>query len=172
VTAFYVIGGLFAVWAVTLTALGIAREDFPRSGRQTLAVGTVSVLLAVSAIGSAIILSALEEEEEEGEAAERQGAGEGGGRTLTLSADPRGELRFDTRALDARAGQLTIQMENPSSVAHNISLEGAGVDEEGKTVGRGGTSTVTAELRPGNYDFYCSVPGHRQGGMQGTLTVE
>jgi NADH:ubiquinone oxidoreductase subunit 6 (subunit J) len=65
VNAFHVIGALFALWAVTLAALGITREDFPRGGRQTLAIGTVSVLLAVSAIGSAIITSALEEEEEE-----------------------------------------------------------------------------------------------------------
>jgi plastocyanin len=174
VNAFHVIGGLFAVWAVTLAALGIKREDFPRSGRETVAVGTLSIVLAVSAIGSGIITSALEEEEEEEEArqgAEPQGAGEGSGRTLTLSADPGGELRFDTGALEARAGEITIQMENPSSVPHNVSIEGRGVDEEGRTVGKGGRSTVTAELRPGEYDFYCSVAGHRQGGMEGTLTV-
>jgi plastocyanin len=174
VNAFHVIGGLFAVWAVVLTAIGIRREDFPRPGLQTVAVGTISVLLAASAIGSGIVTSALEEEEEEGhaeEAAERQGAGEGGGRVLTLSADPGGDLSFDTRSLEGQAGRLTLQMENPSSVPHNVSIEGAGVDEEGKTVGEGGTSTVTADLRPGEYDFYCSVAGHRAGGMEGTLTV-
>jgi plastocyanin len=173
VNAFHVIGGLFAVWAIVLTAIGIRREDFPRPGLQTVAVGTISVLLAASAVGSGIVTSALEEEEEaeEGEAAERQGAGDGSGRALTLSADPAGELSFDTQALEARAGQVTIQMENPSSVPHNVSLEGRGVDEEGRTVGQGGTSTVTAELRPGEFDFYCSVPGHREGGMEGTLTV-
>lgn len=63
--AFHVIGLLFALWAVILAVVGITRRDFPRGGRQTFAVGTVSVLLAVSAIGSAIITSALEEEEEE-----------------------------------------------------------------------------------------------------------
>jgi plastocyanin len=171
VNAFHVLGGLFAAWAVTLAALGITREDFPRSGPQTLAVGTLSVLLAVSAIGSGIITGALEDEEEVGEAADRPAAGEGGGRTLRLSADPGGELRFDVRTLEARAGQVTIQMQNPSSVPHNVSIEGGGVDQEGNTVGRGRTSTVSAELGPGEYDFYCSVPGHRQGGMEGTLTV-
>jgi plastocyanin len=173
VNAFHVIGGLFAVWAVTVTAIGIRRENFPRPGLQTVAVGTISALLAASAIGSGIVTSAIEEEEEheEGEAAERQGAGDGGGPTLTLSADPGGELSFDTEALETPAGQLTIQMENPSSVPHNVSIEGRGVDEEGRTVGQGGTSTVTAELRPGEYAFYCSVAGHREGGMEGTLTV-
>jgi plastocyanin len=169
VNAFHVIGSLFAVWAVTVAAFGITREDFPRGGRQTLAVGTVSVLLAVSAIGSAIITSALEEEDEE--EAERPAARERGASALRLSADPGGELRFDRRSLEARAGQVTVVMDNPSSVPHNVSIEGRGVDEEGETVGEGGRSTVRAELRPGEYDFYCSVPGHRQGGMEGTLTA-
>lgn len=50
-------------------------------------------------------------------------------------------------------------------------LDDSPSEEEGETVGEGGRSTVRAELRPGEYDFYCSVPRHRQGGMQGTLTV-
>jgi plastocyanin len=169
VNAFHVIGALFAIWAVTLTALGITRENFPRGGGQTLAVGTVSVLLAVSAIGSGIITSALEEEEEE--ETEEPAAEERGGRALRLSADPGGELRFDRPSLEARAGPVTLVMDNPSSVPHNVSIEGRGVDEAGETVGQGGRSTVRAELRPGEYDFYCSVPGHREGGMEGTLTV-
>jgi plastocyanin len=167
VNAFHVMGGLFAVWAVVLTAVGIRREDFPRPGLPTFAVGTISVLLAAGAIGSGIVTSAQEAEEhdEEGDEAE------GGGGALTLSADPSGELSFDTDTLDARAGQVTIEMENPSTVPHNVSVEGRGVNEEGRTVGQGGTSTVTADLQPGEYDFYCSVAGHREGGMEGTLTV-
>jgi plastocyanin len=169
VNAFYVIGLLFVLWAVTLAAVGITHADFPRGGHQTLAVGTVSVLLAVSAIGSAIITSALEEEEEE--ETEQPATRERGGSALSLSADPGGELRFDRSSLEAPAGRVTIVMDNPSSVPHNVSIEGRGVDEEGETVGEGGRSTVRAELRPGEYDFYCSVSGHRQGGMEGTLTV-
>ena len=169
--AFHVLGALFALWAVILAALGITREDFQRTGGQALAVGTFSVLLAVAAIGSAIITSALEEEEEEGGAEAAGQAPEGEGRTLRITADPGGELRFDTRALEARAGQVTIRMDNPSPVPHNVSIEGGGADEEGKTVGEGGTSTVRAELRPGEYAFYCSVAGHREGGMEGALTV-
>jgi hypothetical protein len=78
VNAFHVLGALFALWAITLAALGITREDFPRSSGQTLAVGTLSVLFALAAIGSGIITGALEEEEEEeGEAAGRPAAGAG-----------------------------------------------------------------------------------------------
>jgi plastocyanin len=170
VNAFHVLGGLFALWAIILAGLGITREDFPSSRGQALVVGTLSVLFAAAAIGSGIITGALEEEEGEGEAA-GPAAGRAGARTLRLSADPGGELRFDKRSLEARAGRVTIAMTNPSSVPHNVSIEGDGVDQHGETVGQGGRSTVRAELRPGEYDFYCSVPGHRQGGMEGTLTV-
>jgi plastocyanin len=169
VNAFHVIGGLFAIWAVVLSVVGITREGFPRTGRQAFGVGAVSVLLAVSTIGSAIITGALEEEEE-GEAAQ-PAAEEGGGNTLRLDADPGGELSFDKESLQARAGEVTLVMGNPSSLQHNVSIEGGGIDEEGETVGEGGRSTVRAELRPGEYTFYCSVPGHQQGGMEGTLTV-
>jgi plastocyanin len=63
-------------------------------------------------------------------------------------------------------------LSNPSSLSHNVSLEGQGVDQEGETVGQGGTSRVSVTLKPGTYTYYCSVPGHRQGGMEGTLTVK
>jgi uncharacterized cupredoxin-like copper-binding protein len=45
------------------------------------------------------------------------------------------------------------------------------VNEKGPTVIGGGRSTVTATLKAGTYTFYCSVPGHEQAGMRGTLTV-
>jgi plastocyanin len=173
VNAFHVLGALFALWAVALAFVGIRSEGFPRSGLQALLVGGASVVLAFGAIGSGIITGALEEEEEEeegGEATEPAGA-ERGGSALRLTADPGGGLRFDRQTLRARPGEVTIVMGNPSTVAHNVSIEGGGVDEEGDTVGKGGRSTVRAELRPGEYDFYCSVPGHREGGMEGTLTV-
>ena len=91
---------------------------------------------------------------------------------LKLQADPSGKLRFDTSSLEAKAGKVPIVLSNPSDLSHNVSIEGQGVDEQGETVGKGGTSRVSATLEPGTYTFYCSVPGHRQGGMQGTLTVK
>jgi plastocyanin len=169
VNAFHVAGGLFALWALVVTAIGVRRDDFPRRGAQTVVVGAISVVLAAAAIGSGIITSALEEEDEE--EAEAGGSAEGGGGALRLSADSGGALRFDKSSLEAPAGQVTIAMENPSTVPHNVSIEGEGVDEEGETVRQGRTSTVRAELRAGEYDFYCSVAGHREAGMEGTLTV-
>jgi plastocyanin len=162
-----VLGSALVVWALTLTAIGVRRDDFPRSGPQTLAVGTISVLLAVSAFGSAIITGALEDDEGS-EAHGGAGAGGGdGGRRLALKADPT-QLRFDKSSLDAPAGRVTIVMTNPAQIEHDVSLQG---DGQGATVGQGGISTVSATLKRGRYTYYCSVPGHEQAGMKGTLTV-
>jgi hypothetical protein len=65
VNAFYVCGILLAVWAVTVSFLGIRRENFPGSDGTARLVGTISVLLAAAAIGSAIYTAATEEEEGE-----------------------------------------------------------------------------------------------------------
>jgi plastocyanin len=100
------------------------------------------------------------------------GAAAGGSSTLKLAADPSGALKFDKSKLTAKAGTVTIDMSNPSSLQHGIAVEGNGVDKDGKFVSQGGTSTVSVKLKPGKYTFYCPVDSHRQAGMQGTLTVK
>jgi plastocyanin len=102
------------------------------------------------------------------------GSGGGGGASsnLKLSADSSGQLKFDKSTLSAKAGNVTITMDNPSPVSHAIAVEGNGVDKDGKTVSMGGTSTVTVSLKPGTYEFYCPVDGHKAAGMKGTLTVK
>ena len=91
---------------------------------------------------------------------------------LVDDADPSGALKFEKDKLDAKAGKVTITMNNASSVPHGIEIEGNGVEEEGEVVQKGGKSVVTATLKPGEYEFYCPVPGHKEGGMEGTLTVK
>jgi uncharacterized cupredoxin-like copper-binding protein len=93
---------------------------------------------------------------------------------LQLKAVEANGLSFDKKTLAAKAGKVTITMDNPSgdSQPHAIALEGNGVDKDGKVVQPGGTSTVSLDLKPGKYTFYCPVPGHRQAGMEGTLTVQ
>jgi plastocyanin len=100
------------------------------------------------------------------------GGGGGGASTLKIAADPSGALKFDKTSLTAKAGEVTIDMDNPSDVPHAVEIEGEGVEEEGETVGKGGVSTVTAELQPGEYEFYCPVGNHEAEGMKGTLTVK
>jgi len=90
--------------------------------------------------------------------------------TLKLAAG-KSALKFDKSTLTAPAGKVTIVMTNPSMLSHNIAIEGGGLDTAGQVVGNGGTSKVTANLKAGTYTFFCAVDGHRQAGMQGTLTV-
>ena len=92
--------------------------------------------------------------------------------TLRIEADSTGTLAFNKTVLEAPAGKVTIDMTNPSSVPHDIAIKGNGVDVTGKTVTNGGTSTVTADLNPGTYTFLCTVDGHADAGMKGTLTVK
>lgn len=99
-------------------------------------------------------------------------AGGGGGSTLKLSADPSGALKFDKSSLSAKAGKVTIKMDNPSPVDHSVGIQGNSVKVTGSTVSKGGVSTVSATLKPGTYTFYCPVDGHEQAGMKGTLTVK
>ena len=92
---------------------------------------------------------------------------------LALSADPSGATRFDKTTLTANSGQVTITMTNPSPVGHNVALRGNGVEEKGEVVQGDKKSMVEATVEAGqSYEFYCSVPGHEQSGMKGTLTVK
>ena len=98
----------------------------------------------------------------------------GGGQTEKLSADPSGALKFTQTSLTAKSGTVTLQMTNPSSsgVEHAIAVEGNGVDQDGQIVQPGGTSTLSVDLKPGKYEFYCPFDSHKQQGMTGTLTVK
>lgn len=94
--------------------------------------------------------------------------------SLSIAADPSGALKFTKSTLTAKAGTVTISFTNSSPLAHNFTVQQG---TSGAVVGStptfmGGTKTLTLKLKAGTYTFYCSVPGHRAAGMQGTLTVQ
>jgi mono/diheme cytochrome c family protein len=91
---------------------------------------------------------------------------------LDLPADPNGQLAYITKLATAPAGPLEIDSKNAASIPHDIAIEGAGVKQNGETVQGGGVSMIKVRLKPGTYQFYCTVAGHREGGMEGTLTVK
>jgi uncharacterized cupredoxin-like copper-binding protein len=181
-----------------LSALVIPRyrPDFPGGRHLRLFIAVVVVLL-VAMLGAVEVFAREEEEPHEEAAAETTEGGEtapttteaapttggetapattappttgGGETTVENPADP-SALRFQKSELQAPAGTITLVMENPSAIEHNIAVRGEGIDEQGEVVGQGDESTVTVELEPGEYEFYCSVPGHEEAGMKGTLTV-
>jgi mono/diheme cytochrome c family protein len=91
---------------------------------------------------------------------------------VEIPTDPNGQLLFKFKQASAKAGEVTLISKNDSSVPHDIAVKGGGVSEEGPVVSGGKSSKVRAKLKPGRYTFYCSVPGHEQAGMKGTLNVE
>jgi len=91
---------------------------------------------------------------------------------LAMPADPNGQLAYLSKEATAPPGALEIDSENDASIPHDIAVEGNGVDEKGETVQDGGVSKVSVTLKPGKYEYYCTVAGHREGGMEGTLTVK
>jgi plastocyanin len=94
----------------------------------------------------------------------------GGGGALTLTADPGGAISWDKKSLSAKAGKVTIKLVNDSDTPHAVEIEGNGVEEESDTVTKG-DAEVSADLKPGKYEYYCPVGSHRQT-MNGTLTVK
>jgi plastocyanin len=91
---------------------------------------------------------------------------------VEIDADPTGQLKFLAPSATATSGKVTLRMVNKSATPHDIAITGGGVNEVGPIVSNGGVSTVSTTLPPGTYTFYCSVPGHRAAGMQGTVTVK
>ena len=95
----------------------------------------------------------------------------GGDENLTIAADA-SALKFDKSELQAKAGKVTITMDNPSDTPHNVVIDGGTDDKPGETVGKGEKSVASADLEAGEYTYYCAVGDHRAEGMEGKLTVE
>jgi len=188
---FYVFGIGLTVLALVVAFGGMRMEKFPSTMvfRGGLAVMGIFV---VGACAFAIVLSREEKEErvEEIEAfrAEEEAAAEEGEApevdepadaepveedALALTSPEPGDLIFDPTTLEAGAGEVTINYTNPSEVPHNVAIEdGSETVAQGETVTGGSSAPATASLEPGEYVYYCSIPGHRESGMEGTLTVE
>jgi plastocyanin len=98
----------------------------------------------------------------------------GGGETLPLSSPESGDIIYDTTTLSAKAGTVTIDYTNPSPVPHSVAIDSSDgtTEAEGEIVQGGSDSIATADLKAGKYTYYCTVPGHRESGMEGTLTVK
>jgi uncharacterized cupredoxin-like copper-binding protein len=105
--------------------------------------------------------------------AKEEGGGGGSSSTLKFEADPNGELAYTTTSASTKAGKVTVDFNNPQALTHDVAIE----DSSGKEVGAteliaSGSDSTTVDLKPGTYTFFCTVPGHREAGMEGVLTVK
>lgn len=116
-----------------------------------------------------------EEVEEKAEEAkkEAEGGSAGSASSVDIEANPEGQLAFEEKSATAKAGNVTINFTNSSPVPHDVKIESSSGEEIGGTEPVAeGTESAEVNLKPGTYTFFCSIPGHRQAGMEGTLTVK
>jgi plastocyanin len=173
---FYIAGGVLVVWALALSlGVGLRNPSFPGTVAAERAVMAITVVLVLLAISMAVVTSGGSLQKAIAQPAVTQAGHEGtsgaGGSSLKQEADPEGQLRFATKDLSAKAGTVTIGFANPSPLPHNLTIA-QGTTVLGATpTFQGGAKTLTLKLAAGTYVFYCSVPGHRQAGMEGKLDV-
>ncbi|MGZ8621210.1 MAG: plastocyanin/azurin family copper-binding protein [Solirubrobacterales bacterium] len=108
--------------------------------------------------------------------------GSSGGTTVTapkgapvkLTANADNQLAYDQKTLTAKAGTVSIDFDNPAAIQHDVAVEDSG----GKVLGtsdlvtQGKVNLTIDDVKAGSYTFFCTVPGHREAGMEGTLTVD
>jgi plastocyanin len=197
-TLFYICGSVLAVSAVLVSLAGLRIKSFP--GKLGPLVVLWFAILVGGATTFAVLHAQDEEkakaaeftkasnenekaeaepvepeaggEEGGGKAAEEpQAAAKGPGGTLQLAASPT-DLAFDTTSLTSKPGKVTIDFDNPAALEHDVAIEQDGKEiAVSETITEGKTS-VSADLAPGDYTFLCTVPGHAEAGMEGTLTVK
>jgi plastocyanin len=187
-TFFYIFGTALVVSAIGVAVIGLRFENFPPS--RGILAGTIlyfAVLVGATAVFA--VLNAQDEQDArdaelaaEAATTTTTGAtttsttpsGGGGGSTVKLAASPT-DIAYDTTSLQAKAGNLTIDFNNPNpDLPHNVCVDSSGGSELGCSDQIMGASTTLAldNLKPGKYTFFCSVPGHEAAGMKGTLTVQ
>jgi len=193
-TLFYICGIAAAVSAVVVSFIGLKVKSFPGKAFPLV------ILWFAILVGGAATFSVLHAQDEEhaqaaefekaGEEFEAEGnddeAGEAGGEgksapeaavtspggTLQIAADP-ANIAYDKTSLASKPGKVTIDLNNPSAISHDIAIENdAGEEIAGSELVAEGETEVTAELAAGTYTFYCTVPGHREAGMEGPLEVQ
>lgn len=200
-TLFYICGIAAAVSAVVVSFIGLKVKTFP--GKAFPIVILWFAILIGGAATFSVLHAKDEEQEKaaefekageefeaegnddeaaetpnEGEAAGGEGGGApqaavtGPGGTLQIAADPT-NIAYDKTSLASKPGKVTIDLDNPSAISHDIAIEDdAGKEIAGSELVAEGKTEVTAELAAGTYTFFCTVPGHREAGMEGPLEVQ
>ncbi len=195
-TAFLSIAGVFVLFAVVVSVLGLRSDRFAGTAASSRVVMGLAGLMMVAVAATAVITAESPAKDDveplhkpahvgpppapvAGGAAT---ASAGGGATaapsgpatnqIKISAVASGQLAYDQKSVAAKAGKDTIDFDNPAPTPHDVVIvQGTKKLAETATIsGKKATASVT--LKPGKYTFFCSVDSHRQAGMQGTLIVK
>jgi plastocyanin len=198
-TLFFVCGIALAVSAVVVSFIGLRVKSFPGKAAPFVALGFAVLIGATTTFAvlhakdedkaKAAELSKADEEVEKEESSPIEGEGKkapankeapaskpkasatGPGGTLQLAASETA-LAFDKTSLTSKPGKVTINFDNPAALEHNVAIEQGGkIIAESETLAKGETS-VSADLAPGTYTYLCTIPGHAEAGMEGTLVVK
>jgi plastocyanin len=191
---FFVIGIVLVLAAVGLAFFGIrGNERFPASRAALVGITALFAAGVATTMAFAIVKSKDEQDKRNAELAKEEEQAQpentgtqtgttaatgttgatGATETLDVSSPADGGLVFEPNGLTAKPGNLTLTYDNPSPVAHSIAVATA----NGNVLGEvqpftdGKQSVDLSNLAPGKYVFYCTVPGHREAGMEGNLTV-
>jgi plastocyanin len=173
---------VLVAWALIVSVgLGLRRPKFPGNIGGERVVIAISTVLVLAAVSSAVLTSSVPAKAgatssvpaKAGPARgpSPQSAAGAGASAAKLEANPGGQLSYDAKRLSAKAGKLTIAFTNASALEHNVTVARGSTVLGTTPTFAGGSRSLTLSLKPGTYIFYCSVPGHRQAGMEGTLSV-
>lgn len=194
---FFIAGGVLVAWAFLLSlGLGLRLPAFPTSLGGQRIVMAISAVLVLATLSAAVLTSGtpanagtreppatLEAPAAPLPTPAAPAASSAAASTspsapasapvgaLKLAANPAGQLSYNAKTLSAKAGTVTIVMANMSPVEHNVTVAQASKVLGATPTFTGASRTLSLKLKPGKYTFYCSVPGHRQAGMEGTLNV-
>jgi uncharacterized cupredoxin-like copper-binding protein len=188
-SAYYVIAIVIAVGAIVLSAIGLTREDFPPTVRAGRAVMAGTLLLVVGGVIALLVTTHVEHPREEAaEAAAEEKAAEGGGKPAEGGKPAQGgskagetidvtEEEFSIAlqgGKEVAAGPHTFAVANEGKIEHDLAIEGDQLEDEPKTklIPPKEAVPLEVDLPPGEYKFYCTVPGHEQSGMKVDVTVK
>jgi plastocyanin len=198
-TLFFICGIALAVSAVVVSFIGLRVKSFPGKAGPVVVLVFAALIGATTTFAvlhakdedkaKAAELSKADEEAEKEESSpvedeskeapankeapvpKPKASATGPGGTLQLAASETA-LAFDKTSLTSKPGKVTIDFDNPAALEHNVAIEqGSKIIAESETLAKGETS-VSAELAPGTYTYLCTIPGHAEAGMEGTLVVK
>ena len=164
------------VLAVVLSAIGLTREGFPPSQGAARAIMAGTLVLVLT--GGVVLITTTHKEHPRAEAAEKKAeeeAAKGGeegpeaaGETVRAIEK---EFSIALQPESPKAGRNSFEVANEGKIPHDLEIEGGGVEEKTPLIDPGKSAKLAADLKPGKYRFYCTVPGHAESGMDVDVTV-